>query len=54
MQYAESYVRRERWRARLLAVEIVNTLGEAMAGGEDGPERVAPGRMLAQMGITLE
>lgn len=47
-----AYVRRKRWEARLLAVEIVNTLGEAMKRPESGGQMSL--NELSMMGFKIK
>jgi hypothetical protein len=46
-----SWLRRKKFEARLLAVEVVNALSEAMGDGEGGDnERVSADAMLGLLG----
>ena len=46
-----AYVRRQKWLARLYAVQVVNTLGEAMGGGEKEPMSLSA---LGALGFKIE
>ena len=51
----DAWQRRKQYEARLLSLEIVKTLAEAMGAGgtgtSGGEKWVEPGEMLARMGI---
>lgn len=52
-QLVVAYLRRKEWEAELLAVRVINTLGEAMGsgGGGEGYQRVSPDALLGMMGV---
>lgn len=47
----QSYYRRKRFEARILAAELARLIGGGRAGGGNG--RVSPDEMLSMMGVTF-
>jgi hypothetical protein len=50
-----AYIRRKRWEARMLAVEIVSALGQALGSVQRGQgQRTSADGLLAAMGARVE